>query len=536
MRISLRRWAISVACRRRMNCLVIFATGFIAQTKKFNLPAFLLIFIMSIRVFFRAERIGLMRHIQIKLYYKNATSEIIGSENGITRQQLDELAGQTVQQIKKINMQRQKGQTPYRNLPYEDKTVKKVTELAGKIRGEGCENFVVLGIGGSALGNIALQTALNPFMYNIDSGQRKGPRLFVFDNVDPAQFGSFLDWVEGGLDKTVFNVISKSGRTAETAGQFLVIRKMLLDRFGKAGLKEKVVATTDPKEGTLRKIAVVSGIETLDVPDGVGGRFSVLSAVGLFSAAVCGIDTSELLGGARDMDERVSNEDFYKNPAAINAALNYYFYNNGKKISVMMPYSRALKDLADWYRQLWAESLGKAKDLSGAGVHIGPTPVKALGATDQHSQVQLYREGPNDKLFTFLQVKDFGREVEMPAAPEEADELGYLTGKGMGVLLNCEKRGTEYALLKNGRPCLTVMFPKITPYSVGQFIYLYEVTTSLTGSLFNINAYDQPAVELGKEATFALMGKKGSNKQGLGYEQFAEEIKGLTEVDKDYLV
>jgi glucose-6-phosphate isomerase len=194
----------------------------------------------------------------------------------------------------------------------------------------------------------------------------------------------------------------------------------------------------------------------------------------------------------------------------------------------MMPYSYALKDLADWYRQLWAESLGKAKDLAGSEVHIGPTPVKALGATDQHSQVQLYREGPNDKIFTFLQVRDFGKGLKIGPAPDCAAELKYLANADLGALLNSEKTATEYALLQNKRPCLTVIFDKIDAYTVGQFIYLYEVTTSFAGALFGINTYDQPAVELGKEATFALMGKDG-------YQKLAKEIQPFAEIDEKFL-
>jgi glucose-6-phosphate isomerase len=229
------------------------------------------------------------------------------------------------------------------------------------------------------------------------------------------------------------------------------------------------------------------------------------------------------------MDAKVGCEDFYKNPAAINAAINYHFYNHGKRISVMMPYSFALKDLADWYRQLWAESLGKAKDLAGNEVHIGPTPVKALGTTDQHSQVQLYREGPNDKLFTFLQVNNFDKDLKISPAPENAPELSFLAGSDLSALINNEKKATEYALLTDKRPCLTVLFDQVDAYTVGQFIYLYEVTTSLTAALLGINAYDQPAVELGKEATFALMGKAGC-------EKLAQQIQPLTEVDGDFLV
>jgi glucose-6-phosphate isomerase len=161
-------------------------------------------------------------------------------------------------------------------------------------------------------------------------------------------------------------------------------------------------------------------------------------------------------------------------------------------------------------------------------VNVGPTPIKALGATDQHSQVQLYREGPNDKLFTFLQVRDFGRQVAIGPTPENAPELGYLANKDLGRLLNAEKQATEYALLMDKRPCLTVLFDEINAYTVGQFIYLFEVTTSFAGALFNINTYDQPAVELGKEATFALMDMAG-------YEQLKSRIEPA-KIDEKFLI
>ncbi len=462
----------------------------------------------------------------ISLYYKNVLSDIIGTEHGMTRQQLKELAQQTLPAIVECNRQRKAGIIPYRDLPYRDTYAKEVKETAAQIKG--CENFVVLGIGGSALGNIALQTALNPYMYNTDPAQRKGPRLFVFDNVDPMQLGSFLKWVGDKLDKTIFNVISKSGRTAETAAQFSIITQMLMEKLGADGFRKQVVATTDRRSGTLRKIADQAKLRTLEVPDGVGGRFSVLSPVGLLSAAVCGIDIDQLLDGARQMDEKVSREDFLANPAAINAAINWHFYNRGKHISVMMPYSYALKDLSDWYRQLWAESLGKTKDLKGREVFVGPTPVKALGTTDQHSQVQLYREGPNDKLFTFLQVKNFEQDLVMGPAPAVAPELAYLAGQKMSLLLNSEKLATEYALLHDKRPCMTVLFDRIDASTIGQFIYLFEVTTSIAGLLFGIDAYDQPAVELGKEATFALMGHAD-------YAELAKKIKPVAQIDADFL-
>jgi glucose-6-phosphate isomerase len=468
-----------------------------------------------------------MKQHQVKFYYKNVTAEVLGSEHGITEKQFDQLAEKTEPLIEQLNVDRKADRVRYRDLPYQSQTVEKVRQVAGQFGW--CENFVVLGIGGSALGNIALQTALNPYMYNLDDRHRKGPRLFVLDNIDPQQMSSFLDWIAGRLDKTVFNVISKSGRTAETAAQFLTVRRMLEEKLGKDSLKKHIIATTDLKEGTLRKTADQFGLISLEVPQGVGGRFSVLSAVGLLSAAVCGIDIEQLLAGAAEMDKKVSQQSFYQNPAAVNAAINWHYYNRGKRISVMMPYSYALKDFADWYRQLWAESLGKAKDLSGRMVSVGPTPVKAIGATDQHSQVQLYREGPNDKLFTFLAVEDFGEDVQIGSSSAVAPELGYLANQKMSRLLNSERIATEYALVVNKRPCMTVVFEKICPYTIGQFIYLFEVSTSIAGMLFGIDAYDQPAVELGKEATFALMGQNE-------YAVLAEKIKPFTEIDSRFII
>lgn len=477
-----------------------------------------------------------MSQKQIQLYYRNVLAEVIGGEHGIAPAQFHDLAAKTAPLITWLNSERKAGKTPYRDLPFRTNISEDVKELAGEVKDD-CDNLVVLGIGGSALGNIALQTSLNPYMYNIDVKQRSGSRLFVFDNVDPVQLTSFFNWLGGdSLKRTIFNVISKSGRTAETAGQFLIVRKMLLDRLGPNACKKQIIATTDEKQGTLRTIVREEGYRSLIVPDGVGGRFTVLSAVGLFSAAVCGIDIDSLLAGARDMDARASCEDFCRNPAAINAAINYHFYMTGKRNSVVMPYCYALKDMADWYRQLWAESLGKSVDLQGNKVHVGPTPIKALGATDQHSQVQLYREGPNDKLFTFLLVENFAGDLVIGPAPDCAPELAYLAGKKIGALLNNEKLATEYALLHDKRPCLTVTFPQMDAYAVGQFICLFEVTTSLAGALFNINPYDQPAVELGKEATFALMGKPGRYKPDLTYDQFAQDIRSRTDIDPDFLV
>lgn len=455
----------------------------------------------------------------LHLDYANCLSSRVGS-HGLDPAAIAE--GSEAQQAirvhtQKLNATRGKGWERWRELAFEPmrgEHVRAVKDAAEKCRGA-FDNLVVLGIGGSALGNIALQGSLNPATWNLlESGKRNGPRMFVVDNVDPAFFGGVLDACAaspGGLGKTLFNVVSKSGETAETAAQFMVIREMLSKAVGK-GYARNVVACTDPAKGTMRQICEKEGFTTLPVPDGVGGRFSVLSPVGLFSAAMCGIDIDGLLNGAADIDKVCTNPEVTKNPAAMLATLLVELgTTKGKTNHVLMPYANSLYYLADWYRQLWAESLGKEKDLKGGTVHAGFTPIKALGTTDQHSQVQLYREGPNDKVIGLLEVQEFAREVMIPKGLG-VEAIAYLEGKAMSGLLNAEKRATEYALVESQRPNFTITFPQVDAYHVGQFINLWQITTAYAGLLLNIDAYDQPAVELGKQATFGLMGRKGYEK------------------------
>jgi glucose-6-phosphate isomerase len=469
----------------------------------------------------------------LKLYWKNATEKGLKSgRHGITEAELRGIAGRLVKAHGKVARQCRTGKLGYAKLPTHKTYAADVLKLVRRYKA-GTTDLVVLGIGGSALGSIALQAALNPRTYNLLSkAKRGGPRLFVLDNVDPAMVKETLDFLGPRLKTTLVNVISKGGDTAETVGQFMILREMLRERLGRR-FNRRIVVTTDRKKGTLRNVAGREGYPRLIVPDDVGGRFSVLSHVGLFSAAMCGIDIRELLAGAACMQQRVQRavrpDSWRENPACVLAAIKYLAFKKKRKpIHVMMPYSNRLYLLADWYRQLWAESLGKRLSRSKRVVSVGPTPIRALGATDQHSQVQLYREGPNDKLFVFLEVTTHPREVTIPDVFARVPGLTYLRGADLGELLNTEKLATEYALAVSKRPSVTIRFDKITPHSVGAFLYLYEFTTSLMGELLNINAYDEPAVKLVKRATFALMGRKG-------YEQMARRIRSFLREDEAYL-
>ncbi|KLU62226.1 glucose-6-phosphate isomerase [Peptococcaceae bacterium CEB3] len=370
------------------------------------------------------------------------------------------------------------------------------------------DNFVVLGIGGSALGPQAVHLALNPYYFNeLPVQKRRRPRLYVLDNIDPSRFAHLLDMLD--LHKTVFNVITKSGSTSETMAQFLIVREKLRQVCG-ADYPNHIVVTTDQEKGNLLPIARKEGYHCFVIPAGVGGRFSELTPVGLLPAAVCGIDIGELLAGALAMDRRIrESRGITVNPAQLMAGTSHLAWRQGKNISVFMPYADSLKIMADWYAQLWAESLGKRLNREGREVWLGQTPVKALGVTDQHSQVQLYAEGPDDKMFTFVSVERLHPDVPIPTDESLPESVRFLGGHTLGELLAAEERATEYALTLAGRLHRRIILPEVNPYYLGQLLLLLEWETAYMGELLNINAFDQPGVEEGKRGTYALMGRPG---------------------------
>ncbi len=446
----------------------------------------------------------------IELDLHSVQDRALGRE-GLSAARLATLAPRIARTVTRIERELQDGQHRHRALPRDRLMRQAIAEFAAARRPQ-TRNLVVLGIGGSALGTTALHQALCHPHYNLLPHRRRGgPRLFVMDNVDPDLLAGMLDVVEPELSRTTFNVITKSGETVETVAQFLLIRDLLEQRLGADRARNQLLVTTDSHSGSMRSIVNEWGYASLPVPEGVGGRFSVLSAVGLFPAAMCGIDIAAVLRGAAHMERRIRSTSLQHNPAARYAAVNYLYYRRGRHIAVMMPYSNRLSGLTQWFRQLWAESLGKASTADGRRrVHIGPTPVSALGATDQHSQMQLYREGPQDKLITFLEVDHFAGRLKIPKRAAAADPpTAYLGGVALQELLNTAKQATERALLDGGRPSVTVRFPRISAHTVGQFIMLMEAATTVTALLFGVNPYDQPGVELGKRITYHLLGRPG---------------------------
>jgi len=441
-------------------------------------------------------------------------AEAIGSIHGITEQELRDIESLAARYVKDLKEERAAGKLRFLDLPYDKKVLSKILKTTNSLKGK-FKNFLVVGIGGSALGNIAIHTALNHPFYNIlsDAGRNGCPRVFVLDNIDPDRFSGLMEIFKP--EETLFNFITKSGTTVETMSQFLIITRLLYDRLGN-GYKEHIVATTDSGKGTLREITRREGFESFVIPAGVGGRYSVLTPVGLFSAAMSGIDITAMLDGAALMDKLCQSDNIWGNPAIMGAALYFLSHTKkGKNILVMMPYSNALSGVADWFCQLWAESLGKKISLNKEVVHTGLTPVRAIGVVDQHSQLQLYMEGPYDKVITFWTIKRFNKDVSIMDETLSGkkntphNELSYLKGHSLNNVMKAEFEGTRLALTEQKRPNCTITLDELSALTLGQLFYLFELQTAYAGKFYNVNAFDQPGVEAGKINAFAMLGKKG---------------------------
>lgn len=455
----------------------------------------------------------------IELDFSNVRAEAVGAEHGLTEADIEAEARRSGDSCTRLQEARKAGKLPFLDLPYQDALVDRILAATAEWRAR-YRNLLLIGIGGSALGPIALHTALCHRFHNL----LHSPRLFVCDNVDPDETAAILDAID--LRETLVNAVTKSGETAETLASFLVALGRLKHVVGDAW-RDHLVFTTDPEKGFLRRFAREEKIRTYEIPPGVGGRFSVYTPVGLLPAAMVGIDIRRLLAGAASADRACRTADARRNPAWLSAAVNWLLdTKRGKRIVVMMPYAHALLDVASWFQQLWAESLGKAKDLDGRDVAAGTTPIRALGATDQHSQIQLYNEGPNDKHIVFLEVSAFDREVTIPPLGRADGSTDFLAGRTLGELLHAERQGTEVALTAASRPNSLIRIDRLTPESVGALLYLFEVQTALAGSLYHVNPYDQPGVEAGKKAAFALMGRPG-------YEAEAARIRSASRLGRD---
>jgi glucose-6-phosphate isomerase len=424
----------------------------------------------------------------IQINTKNILKETIGSGHGIAEKELSSFCKANAKLAKKISDSGNQADYAFSALPDDSDLIEKIKKFAADQKKNKWENIVVLGIGGSALGLIALREAVFGPLYNLHSR----PRLFVLDNIDPFYTADFFSAIDA--HRSLFIVISKSGTTVEPMVLYAIARSMFKNR---TDAKKHFVFVTDPKEGLLRDIAEKDGIAAFDVPEKVGGRYSVLSAVGLLPAALIGIDIKAVMAGAKKMRGRIAESAPEKNPAFILAAAQYLMdTEKGKCMTVIMPYSNSLYRVADWYRQLLAESIGKNEKT-------GPTPIKALGTTDQHSQLQLYAEGPKNKLIIFLTSATHAKDPKIPNVLPK--EIGYLNGKKMSEILDAAYKGTAESLARHETPNLTIKIPACDEENTGALFMLFEFQVAILGLLYKVDAFNQPGVEHSKQITKKLL-------------------------------
>ncbi|MBI5754627.1 glucose-6-phosphate isomerase [Candidatus Peregrinibacteria bacterium] len=430
------------------------------------------------------------------LTLKNNFLEKIGANHGLSPAEIEKVKPRIREYLRRIRM---RNQGFYEII---DESDAPYVAFAKSIKGK-YESVVVLGIGGSALGTIAIASAMKHLFEN-ELLKKKTPKLYILDNVDPNLLAEIEDVID--CKKTLWIVVTKSGKTPETLAQFSHFKNLLEQK--KRRINEHFVIITDKNADFLRNIAKKEKIPVFDIPENVGGRFSVLTAVGLLPSAIIGIDTEKFLKGARNMRDKFFSEKWEENLSFQIATFQYLLSKKGKTITVILPYSQKMFRFADWYRQLLAESIGKAHSLDGKLIHAGLTPVAALGVTDQHSQSQLYNEGPNDKFFIFLALANFGLDIKVPACHHHDETVNFLSGSTFGKLMHVEMDATVKSLTENKRPSMIIEIDKINPENLGALFMLFEGSIAFLGEFLRINAFDQPGVDRSKELTREMLLEK----------------------------
>ena len=385
----------------------------------------------------------------------------------------------------------------------------RIKKAAEKIQSDS-DVLLVIGIGGSYLGaRAAIDFLRHSFYNNISKKQRKTPEIYYVGNSISTQYMAHLKDVIGDRDFSI-NMISKSGTTTEPAIAFRVFKKMLIDKYGKKEAAKRIYATTDKARGALKKVADEEGYEEFVVPDDIGGRFSVLTAVGLLPIAVSGADLDLLMKGARDMKKVCLEAEYEKNPALKYAAVRNILLRKGKSIEILANYEPALHYIAEWWKQLYGESEGK--DQKG----IFPASVDLT--TDLHSMGQFIQDGQRTLFETVMELDGADCDIVIEKEDVDLDGLNYLAGKTVDFVNKSAMKGTCLAHTDGGVPQLKIYIPDRTEYSLGQLFYFFEFACGVSGYLLGVNPFNQPGVESYKKNMFALLGKPG-------YEELSKELK-----------
>ncbi|MBF0567826.1 MAG: glucose-6-phosphate isomerase [Nitrospirae bacterium] len=440
---------------------------------------------------FLAPRRGFAR--MLEMHFGNMLEEVIG-DKGLSLVEIEGIREKTAIAHSQIH-ERKWEELAFVDLVNQDTA--KIKELAESIV-KNSDLFLLLGIGGSAMGPRAILEALQP-MHNF----RNHPKIFIYDNIDPRTLDAIIEIIDP--HRTTVNVVSKSGNTAETVASFMIFWEHMNKALGSEAARRFII-TTNPEGGILRQIVRENNLMSLPIHPSIVGRYSVLSPAGLLLSEIAEINSDELLLGAKDILTKCSNAELWENPAYLFSVLLYLMCVKEKRtVNVMMPYADGLKSLSEWFCQLWAESLGK--------LGLGITPYPAVGTTDQHSQLQLWMEGPEDKVVIFIRIDDYGSNIRIPKVFETIEEFSLLSGQCLNDLIGAAAKSTELALSNASKPNMTITMPSLDAYHVGQLFMFFQICTTFMGFLFGVNPFNQPWIEAGKNNTFGLLGKRGFQKQ-----------------------
>jgi glucose-6-phosphate isomerase len=474
--------------------------------------------------------------MKLALDFSGMLPTALGEAAGLSRRRLETLTAPVASLHEQVRHERDTGTLGFLQLPTQYQTDAgyraRLRAEADRLAGLG-DAHVVLGIGGSYLGARTLKDALlHPYWNELSRQERGRPRLyFEGNNLDNDSFTALRDRLRAaraaGIGFTL-NVISKSGGTLETAVAFRLLWTLTRELYGEAGAAQRIVATTG--DGTmLHRLATQAGFATFFIPDNVGGRYSVLTPVGLLPAAIVGIDTDALMQGAADLASACETGDLFKNPAYLYAALHYLWYlERGRNVSVLAIWNNRLESLGLWYDQLCAESLGKEG--------LGRTPLTSVNTRDLHSRGQQHQEGPPDKVITHLVVrKPAAAPITVPELEGDPDRLDYLTGRALPELLETAYRATDFAYNEEHRPTMTLAVEEVTPYTLGQLFMFFEIATVMEGKLLRVNPLDQPGVEAYKNFMFGLLGREDRREYRERFESRSRRAPSATLGDESLL-
>lgn len=468
--------------------------------------------------------------MEIKLDYNNMMSFMIGEEHGITQEQINSISAKVLNAHKQVFEKTGKGNDflGFLELPNKEQAEIDRIKSVAKNLSDNSDMFISLGIGGSYLGVKALFDALKSPYHNELSREKRNNKPKVYfegNNLDSDSMNYLFDLLPSEntgdvKDKFSIAVISKSGTTIETALSFRLFQEKAKAFYGNEHNKY-VVAITDESKGKLKSIADTEKYESFVIPDDVGGRYSVLTPVGLLPAAVMGVDIEQLLAGAAYMKKLCESEDITKNPACMYAALQYLSYQNGRNISAMAAWSKGLESVGFWYDQLSAESLGKDGK--------GRVPFTIVNNRDLHSRGQELQDGEHNTVVTNLFVQNSNRDITFQKNQEDLDSLNYLEGKTVKSMQFGALEGTNYAYAKDNRPTMNVLIPQLNEFTLGQLFYMFEVATVIEGYLTEINPLDQPGVEAYKKFMFANLGREDMKK-------YKEEFDSRQKPKEEYVI